>query len=588
MEHGWREADLVFETEYSSPPASHVPMEPHVSLARFDREVLEVYTSAQAPYMVQAALQRIFNLSPEHVRVKTFNLGGGYGAKGQVKIEPLAATAAYVTGCPVRLVLSRNEVFHLVGKHAAHVRLRTGVKLDGTIVARQVTAVFNAGAYAVSSPIGAGQAMTRASGPYRIPNVWIDSTARYTNTVPTGAFRGAMTSQLTWGYEQQIDEIAHALGMDPFEIRRRNLLKDGDEFITGEKMHDLHFHELLGDLSASLTVDQRAPTLRDGARGTGIAIMIKSTLTPSRSEARLQLTDDGILNVFCASVEMGQGARTTLLQLAAKYTGMPLSHVRIPFPDTFHAPFDTMTASSRTTFSMGSAIKHAAAVLKSQLTELAERHFCTRGNWQCSDGIVSLPEPSNETIRYADLLKDAGIPSLEARGEFQSEGGMTTLDPETGQGQASVHWHQGAVAVSIEVDLETGRIKVLDAHGACYAGQVISPTRVRQQNEGNIIFGLGQALFEELVYDSGRLVNPNLSDYMLPSILDIPRRLTSNTIESSEEDADIHGVGEMTVPCIAPAIGNALFNATGVRIRDLPMTPERVLSALCRLRNDGR
>jgi CO/xanthine dehydrogenase Mo-binding subunit len=397
-----------------------------------------------------------------------------------------------------------------------------------------------------------------------------------------------MTSQLTWGYEQQIDEIAHALGMDPFEIRRRNLLKDGDEFITGEKMHDLHFHELLGDLSASLTVDQRAPTLRDGARGAGIAIMIKSTLTPSRSEARLQLTDDGILNVFCASVEMGQGARTTLLQLAAKYTGMPLSHVRIPFPDTFHAPFDTMTASSRTTFSMGSAIKHAAAVLKSQLTELAERHFCTRGNWQCSDGIVSLPEPSNETIRYADLLKDAGIPSLEARGEFQSEGGMTTLDPETGQGQASVHWHQGAVAVSIEVDLETGRIKVLDAHGACYAGQVISPTRVRQQNEGNIIFGLGQALFEELVYDSGRLVNPNLSDYMLPSILDIPRRLTSNTIESSEEDADIHGVGEMTVPCIAPAIGNALFNATGVRIRDLPMTPERVLSALCRLRNDGR
>ncbi|HEV3472587.1 MAG TPA: molybdopterin cofactor-binding domain-containing protein, partial [Actinomycetota bacterium] len=184
------------------------------------------------------------------------------------------------------------------------------------------------------------------------------------------------------------------------------------------------------------------------------------------------------------------------------------------------------------------------------------------------------------SVSYESLLVEHGLERLEATGVFQSEGGMSALDRNTGQGVASVHWHEGAVGVEVEVDLETGSIDILRCHGACYAGKVISPTRVRQQNEGNIIFGLGQALFEELVYDGGQILNANMSDYTIPSILDIPRSLTSAALESSDADADIHGVGEMTVPCIAPAIANAVYRATGARLRTLPMTPERVLLAL--------
>lgn len=580
IQEGWIRADRIYEAEYTSPPASHVPMEPHVSLARFEDDVLEVWTAAQAPYMVHAALKRIFGFPDERVRVRTFNLGGGYGAKGGVKIEPMVACAALAARRPVRLVLSRPEVFHLVGKHAAHVTLRTGVTNDGEIVARRVTAVFNAGAYAVSSPLGAGQAMTRATGPYRIPNVWIDSTARYTNTVPSGAFRGAMTSQVVWAYEQQMDEIAHDLGLDPIELRRRNLLQEGDEFSTGEKMHDVHFAELLEDVTNAIrwneTVEEPPP---HRARGKGIALMIKSTLTPSRSEARLRLGDDGKLSAFCSSVEMGQGASTTLTQLAAAYTGVPIERVHVPLPDTFFSPFDTTTASSRSTFSMGSALRDAAEKLKAELAKLAFQRLGD-GTLRFGGGSVSLAEAPDRSVGYEDLLRAAGIPAIEVEGVFQSEGGMATLDRETGQGQASIHWHEGAVAAEVEVDLETGKIQILKCHGTSYAGRVISATRVRQQNEGNIIFGLGPTLFEELVYDSGQLVNPNLSDYMIPSILDFPARLTSSAIESSDPDPDIHGVGEMTIPCVAPAVGNALYAATGIRIRDLPMTPERVLRAL--------
>jgi CO/xanthine dehydrogenase Mo-binding subunit len=587
IEQGWKDSDKVYEGVFTSPPASHVPLEPHVALARFLEEVLEVWTAAQAPYMVHTALKGIFSLPDDRVRIRTFNLGGGFGAKGGVKIEPLVACAARAVGRPVRLVLSRSEVFQTIGKHAAHVKIRTGVKNDGTIVARKVTVVFNAGAYAVSSPLGAGQAMTRATGPYRIPHVWVDSTARYTNTVPTGPFRGAMTSQICWAYEQQIDEIAEDLGIDPAEMRRHNLLRDGDELATGETMHDVHFEELLHDVTEAIGwhAEPQTTTPRR-ARGKGLALMMKSTLTPSRSEARLRLDDDGNLTLLCSSVEMGQGARTTLAQMTAAYTGVPVERVSVPLPDTALTPFDTTTASSRATFSMGSAIRRAADALTEELLRLgSEQLEASADDLALFDDTISPRGAPERGIDYATLLRAAGLPSIETEGLFQSEGGMPSLDPETGQGEASIHWHEGAVAVEIEVDLETGRIEVLHSHGACYAGRVISSTRVQQQNEGNMIFGLGQALFEELIYDSGQMVNPNLSDYMIPSILDIPARLTSSAIESSDRYADVHGVGEMTIPCVAPAIGNALYAATGVRIRDLPMTPERVLRAL-RERNE--
>jgi CO/xanthine dehydrogenase Mo-binding subunit len=585
---GWAIADHIYEDTYVSPPASHVPMEPHVVLANFDEDTgLDVLTASQAPYSVHKALTGVFGLPAERVRVRTLNLGGAYGSKNGVKLEPLVAYAAWVMKRPVKMTLTRPEVFLTTGKHSAHVTIKTGVTNDGAIVARQVRAILNAGAYAASSPMGAGQAMTRAPGPYRIPHVWVDSTCRYTNSVPTGPFRGAMTSQVCWAYESQLDDIAADLGIDPVELRARNLLREGDVYATGEALHDVHFAELLHDVANAIGWDEE-PATEQGpvARGKGVAVMIKSTVTPSRSEAGLRLTRDGRLTILSSSVEMGQGAATTLLQIAADATGIPAESIDIPFPDSSSTPFDQMTASSRTTFSMGAAINDAAIDLRKQLDDLlVEQLEVDREDLHHEGGAAGI-KGTTSMLGYAEILQRAELDELTGEGIFQSSEGMPTLDRETGQGQASVHWHEGAVGVEVEVDIETGRIRVLQCHGASYAGHVINPLRVKQQNEGNMIFGLGPALFEELVYDAGQVVNPNLSDYMIPSILDIPERLTSSAVESEDASSDVHGVGEMTVPPLAPAIGNAVFRATGVRIRNLPMTPERVLRALEEARSE--
>ncbi|MDQ4058098.1 MAG: xanthine dehydrogenase family protein molybdopterin-binding subunit [Actinomycetota bacterium] len=582
IEAGWAMSDRINEDTYTSPPASHVPMEPHVALATFDEDAgLEVLTASQAPYMVHTALTRMFDLPPEKVRIRTLNLGGAYGAKGGVKLEPLVAYAAWVTRRPVKMTLTRPEVFLTTGKHSAHVAIKTGVTNDGTIVARQVWVTYNAGAYAASSPTGAGQGMTRAPGPYRIPHVWVDATSRYTNSVPTGPFRGAMTSQVCWAYESQLDDIAADLGIDPVELRRRNLLREGDVYATGESLHDVHFTELLDDVVDAIGWNEEpAPDGDTLVRGKGLALMIKSTLTPSRSEARLRLTADGKLTILSSSVEMGQGAAATLLQIAADATRIPAESIEAPFPDTSITPFDTVTASSRTTFSMGAAVRDAAINLRAQLDDLlVDQLEVDRADLHHEGGAAGVKGAVSMT-GYGEVLRRAHVEELIGEGVFESTEGMATLDRETGQGRASVHWHEGAVGAEVEVDLETGRIRVLRCHGTSFAGRVINPLRVKQQNEGNMIFGLGPALFEELVYDSGQVVNPNLSDYMIPSILDIPERLTSSAVENDDEDADVHGVGEMTIPPLAPAIANAIFRATGARIRELPITPERVLRAL--------
>jgi CO/xanthine dehydrogenase Mo-binding subunit len=232
---------------------------------------------------------------------------------------------------------------------------------------------------------------------------------------------------------------------------------------------------------------------------------------------------------------------------------------------------------------MGTAVREAAASLKQELRRLAAKHWdATPDDVVVDDGRVSR---AGESLSYAGLLAAVDMESVSAAGVFQSEGGMSGLDPMNVQGKVSVHWHQGAAAVEVLVDLETGQVRVPHCHGAAYACRVVNPLRVKQQNEGGAIYGLGPALFEELVYDAGQLTNPNLSDYMIPSILDVPDKLTSTAVESDDPHAELHGVGEMSLPAVAPAVASAIARATGVQLRRVPMTAERVLRAL--ERSDG-
>ena len=576
------QADHVFSDTYYSPPASHVPMEPMVCVANWNESHLEVWSSVQAPHAVREGLEQMFFLGKGEVRVRTFNVGGAYGSKGQVRIEPMVACASRAVGRPVRMELSREEVFQTIGKHAATVELITGVMEDGTILARRTRVNYNAGAYAVTSVYGAGQGLTRANGPYRIPNVIIETAATYTNTVPNGPHRGAMTTQIAFAYESQLDDIASALGLDPVLVRRKNLLREHDSYPTGEVLQDLHYGEILDDLELGIGWGRNSGRTTPGkVRGKGLAIIIKNTLTPSRSEATLRLSQDEGVQIYSSSVEMGQGSNATLVQIAADSLSIHTDRIVMEFPDTDFTPFDTTTSSSRTTSSMGEAVTKACQDLLGQLIALASTNWDVRAESLCNeDGYVVSRERPELRMSWGEVLREARLSELTGHGVFQSDFGLAFMDPLDVKGPVSVHWHQGGAAAEVEVDLETGHIEVLRMHVNCYAGRVVNPLRVRQQNQGCAIFGLGPTLFEELQYQDGTMSNPNFSDYMIPSVVDVPDNITSTAIESDDPDAELHGVGESVVPAVSPAVGNAVFAATGVRLNTLPFSAESVLRAL--------
>jgi len=578
-EAGFASADLIVEETYITPPASHAALEPHGVIAQWEGRRLTVWSTTQAPFAVQEALAEIFGIPRESVRVIAPPLGGGYGGKGYVRLEPLVAALAWkVGGRPVRLILERAEEFVTLTRHAAYIRIRTGVRWDGTFTARQVEVYWGSGAYADITPrLLRSAGLVRVVGPYRIPAVQVDAYGVYTHLPPAGPFRGTMSFEGAWAYESHMDTIAHRLGMDPLELRRRNLLRPGDRFCTGEVMEEAFFLECLEAAARCLGWDQpykkEAGTRR---RGRGLAVMMKSTLPRSRSECRLVLRADGVLELHTGTVEMGQGAHTALAQIAAVETGLPLERIEVIGPDTARVPYDATTSASRSTSMMGAAVREAAARLKEEIRQravpLLEAH---PEDLVVQGGRVALRERPGVGIAWEEILRRHGLEAIEAHGVFETRGG---LDPESGQGVASPHWHQGAGACEIEVDVETGKIRILRYCAVAYAGRVVHPALAELQNQGNVVFGLGQALMEQLVFDQGQPVNANLSDYPIPSLGDLPGELESILLESPE--GSIHGLGEMALPPVAPAIANALYDAVGIRIRDLPLTPEKVWRAM--------
>jgi len=447
---------------------------------------------------------------------------------------------------------------------------------DGTLTAREVTSWWNTGAYADAGFMLTRGGMLRSIGPYRIPAVRADAYGVYTNRPPAAAFRGAMASQGAWAYESHMDSLARALGMDPLELRRKNLLREGDAWATGEIMHGVHYEECLDE--ALRLLDGEEPLVRAAGpirRGRGLAVMMKNSQAPSRSEARIVLRDDGQATVYTSAVEMGQGAHTALAQIAGDRLGLPVASMRVAGPDTDQTPFDQITSGSRTTHMMGNAVLRAAEAVAGELRELGRRRYEVEpSEITLADGCLRTPD--GQSMSYADLLRWAGLAQVEAQREFKTEGNLD----ENSQGMACSHWHQGAGACEVEVDIETGKLTVTRYAGTSWAGKVVNPVRARAQDQGNIIYGLGPTLCEEMVFDGGQVINANLADYLIPSILDIPLHLHTASLESKEKDADMEGIGEMTLPCVAPAVANALYDALGIRLRDLPLTAERIWQAM--------
>jgi CO/xanthine dehydrogenase Mo-binding subunit len=367
-------------------------------------------------------------------------------------------------------------------------------------------------------------------------------------------------------------------------------LRDNDLFATGEKLDGMHYDKLLDQAAASVnwtTRDARWLDTHRAAnnktslrRGKGLALVIKATITPSTSSAALKLNEDGSVNVLTSSVELGQGAKTVLAQIAAEALQIPFGSLSVSDPDTDFTPYDQQTSSSRTTFSMGGAINKAAEDLKQQLLEkAAELLEAAVSDLVLEEGRVAVRGSRGRSLSYGDILVRSNQGTLIGRGAFTTRGG---LDLETGQGIGSVHWHQGAIGCEVEVDIDTGKIRVTALHPCVFAGRVVNPRLCDLQLEGSAIFGFGQALLEEMVYDDhGQILNRNLGDYNVPSFDDIPTMLNSSVLEHQGSE-DLHGIGETLLPPVMAAIGNAVYNAVGARVRDLPITAEKVLRELAR------
>jgi CO/xanthine dehydrogenase Mo-binding subunit len=518
-------ADVVVEEVYRTASAAHVSMEPHATLAEWEDGRLTLWTATQTPFNVRADLAGLFGMDEDAIRVVAPPMGGSFGAKTFVRLEAVAAALARKAGAPVKIVLDRMEEFVTLNRHPAVMRIRIGATRDGTLVAKELDCWVDTGAYADCGPGVATKMGYAGVGPYRIPNVRVDSLAIYTNLPPNGAYRGYGATQSVWASERTMDLLASKLGMSPLELRRKNLLRDGDTFATGEVMHDVHFEECLQ--AAADAVGYEADP-----RGKGLCVLLKGMQTPSRAQISVERSPIGYV-IRSAGCEMGQGVRRSLQLMGAQMLGCEPGQVEVPDPDTDTTPFDTRTTSSRTTHMMGRALEVAVADMR---------------------------ESGDE----------------KGFGEVRNAGG---LDPDTGQGVASSHWHQGAAAAHVRLDEETGVLTVEHVHASVYAGKVVNRPGAELQNEGSMIMGLGTALLEGIHFADGQVTNANLSDYNIPAAADLPVRLTHDLIE--RDGAEVHGLGETALPPVPAAIGNAL-HSLGVHVTELPITPESILEAVDR------
>jgi CO/xanthine dehydrogenase Mo-binding subunit len=591
VETGFAEADRIFEDTFTLPATQHSFLETHACIASAEAGRITVWATTQNPFVVRTQLANIFKVPVSKVRVIVPYLGGGYGGKVYPKVEPITVALAQKARRPVRVVLSREEVFYTITKHAAVIRMKTGVKNDGTLIARECEIHLDTGAYAEIGPRVAKKSGYTAAGPYRIPNLKIDSYSVYTNKPPAGAFRGFGVSQSAWAVESQMDIMAAALQMDPLELRLKNGYVNGDRFVTEETLRSVGLKDCLDGVAKSIGWEDKTfkgsnvPKFNEGnlKRGKGLACMIKATITPSISCAAVKLNEDSSLSVYSGTVEMGQGSETVLAQIAGEELGIPLRQIQVLGVDTDVVPYDLTTSSSRSTFHMGKAVQLAARDIMRQLKDIVVKEYGVPADQvSFADGKVRLPEGA---LDYAEIMfKRFGMQGGTLMGEGEVK---TSVKDEDGEKSTSAFWFLAAGAAEVEVDVETGKFKLLKYATAVDVGKALNPLGCRQQLTGAAITGIGQAVFEEIAYDNGQLINPNLIDYVLPSIADMPAVIDPIAIEIPDRNGPFgaKGIGESALIPVAPAIANAIFDAVGVRIKDLPIKAEKVYLALEDLKN---
>jgi len=585
---GFTEADLVFERTYHLPAVQHFHLEPHVSISWLEEDgTLVVRSSTQVPFHCQRLLSQLFDLPKDKVRVFKAKIGGGFGNKQEILTEDLCVLATLRTGRPVQWEFTRNEEFTATNsRHAMQIHLKIGVKRDGTLTAMEMAAIANTGAYGNHGTQVVFLTGSMPLGLYRCPNQRFVGHSIYTNTMPAGAFRGYGSTQGCFAMECILDEIAHKLNLDPIEMKRRQLVTPNNTILVGREFpndttligREHHFHligsyglgEALEKVTQALGYQPRMPVVAAHLRrGIGFAVAMEGSGLAKihLAKVRMALKPDGRYEMRTGSVDLGTGSETTLRQIAAEVLSTTVNQIDIITGDTHYTPFDAGAYASATLYISGQAASLAATQLRSRLLEMAGRICCAP------------PEELQligNTIRSNTQVID--LQTLVQKAEAINEA-LSVTQEYTADRSSVTFAVQG---VEVEVDTKTGRITVLRCVQAVDIGKAINPRICNGQVRGAMVMGLGYALSEELRFDDqGRILNPTPRTYRLPLAKDVP---PMDVILVEQPDPygpfGAKAIGEVGVNCMAPAIANAVAHATGVRLRQLPMTPERVWQAL--------
>ncbi len=561
------EADHVFEHTFHTQQVLHLPLEPFATLALPGDDTLTLHSSTQSPSFIRIEIARLFGWPENKVRVKVPYLGGGFGAKVYIKSEALAAACAMLAQRPVKFALTMEDQFYMITKHATTLRIKSGVTKEGRITARECEVWWNGGAYADIGPRVTQKSGFTAAGPYEIDNVQIDSYALYTNLPAAGALRGFGIPQLVWAYESHTDMIARELKIDPLEIRRKNLLREGRPQATGTLMRDAALDLVLERLATRMQwerpFDRGTETKR---RGRGIAIGFKASISPTTSMAIVNLNADGSCNLYSSTVDMGQGSDTAMAQMVAEVMGIAVEVITVVHPDTDVTPYDMATLGSRSTFHMGHAVKNAAEDARDKLFALARE--------------VGL---SAETTPIPDIFKKKyGMQAGNVVGVGSFIPSYKSPDADGQTDNATPFWMIGATGAEVEVDTETGEFKVTRLVNLVDVGKSITPAIVETQISGAAIMQLGFTLSECMNFDAGQVTNASLADYKIPGMRDVPLHMENEAVDAVQKNGPFgaKGVGESGTFGVSPAIANAIDDAVGVRLTSLPLTAEAVYRAL--------
>ncbi len=595
VDDGFKESDLIVENRFVAPSIQHCALEPHATIIRPEPDGgLTVFTGKQGISRAKEDIAAMFGIAPYKIRVRQQYVGGAFGGKATI-YELVPALLALKCGRPVKWVMTREEVFVLGGPRQGMVlNIKDGFKSDGTLVARQMEVFVDGGAYAEASPGVTQNCSSVAVCMYRVPHLKWDGYTVYTNTPKRRGMRGYGVNEVTFAVESNMDIAAERLRMDPVELRRKNLLKEGEAMANGEIIHSNAVAECLDRVCQSINLRERSPSEGAWRKGKGLALGNKYSSPGSHYGAKVAVTDSERIVVYHGADAIGQGVNTVMAQIAAEEFGISPDGVDLVFSDTATTPyFGHGSTSSRTTFNLGNAVRQACEAAKKEILErAAARLEAPPEIMALSHMQVCTANYPDRKIRARDLFtaRDAG--EIVATADYKAD--CIPDNPKTGQIDPALA-RQGkrfmafyaytAKAVEVAVNTETGEVKVLRCHAAIDLGKALNPKNCEQQSEGGMAMGIGAALYEETMMEDGRVLNPSFTDYRVPLATQMPfnENMKSILVESApHKDGPFgaKGFAEGVVTGMEPAIANAVYNAVGVRIKELPITPEKVLAAL--------